>query len=97
MFELTGKRDASDQDHVERVLTVIWVGFNSTPNRRGPLIQSPEGGQLPWGHHGEVNSSLRNKKPGDYAEAKVVTCALLHLHKLTSLIILTRLSAVQPV
>lgn len=62
MFDLTRKRDASDQDHVERVLAVIWVGFNCTPNRRGPLIQGPQGGQLPWSHHRKVNSSLRKKE-----------------------------------
>ncbi len=62
MMLLTRKRDASDEDHVEGVLTVVWMRFNRTSYWRRPLIQSPKGGQFPRSHHREVDSSLRNMK-----------------------------------
>lgn len=47
---------------MEGVLAVVRVGFYCPPNRRRPLVQSPQGGQLPWSHHRKVNSPLRKKK-----------------------------------
>lgn len=48
---LTGQRDPSDQDHVERVLAVVLVRLHGATYWRRPLKQGPESGQLAGSHH----------------------------------------------